>query len=266
MAARRVVLLTLGWEDLPRSVSVHQAPAHERLREPTPGVLVQTEAGWLLIDTGFNTSLVRDHALRRRFFPDLEYLPVLSGAGEPVEEALERAGLDVDAVTSVAVSHLHADHAGALKLFAGRVPVHVQRRELEFGLSDPRAEQEGIFRIDFDDPRLDWRQADGDTEIAPGVHAISTPGHTPGHQSFIVDIDDARGGGGFVFAFDAADLTENIEEEHPIGSFIDVSPEETVAQIRRLKHLAAERGYRLVPGHDPQVWPALTMELAARFA
>jgi len=36
-----------------------------------------------------------------------------------------------------------------------------------------------------------------------------------------------------------------------------------VAQIRKLKRIAAERGYRLVPGHDPDAWPALTAELAA---
>lgn len=266
MAARRIVLLTLGWEDLPKSVSLHGAPGGERLREPTPGVLVQTEAGWLLLDTGFNTALVRDPALRRRFFPDLEYTPVLPGPGEPLEEAFERVGLDLAAVGAVAVSHLHADHAGGLKLFAGRVPVHVQRRELEFGLNDPRAEGEGIFRIDFDDPRIDWRQTDGDAEIAPGIHAISTPGHTPGHQSFMVDLDDTAGGGGFIFAFDAADLTENLEQEHPIGSFIDVSPEETLEPIHRLKDLAAQRDYRLVPGHDPRVWPALTSELTDRFS
>jgi N-acyl homoserine lactone hydrolase len=35
-----------------------------------------------------------------------------------------------------------------------------------------------------------------------------------------------------------------------------------VAQIRKLKRIAAERGYRLVPGHDPDVWPALTAQLA----
>jgi glyoxylase-like metal-dependent hydrolase (beta-lactamase superfamily II) len=35
-----------------------------------------------------------------------------------------------------------------------------------------------------------------------------------------------------------------------------------VAQIRKLKRIGAERGYRLVPGHDPDVWPALTAEMA----
>ena len=34
-----------------------------------------------------------------------------------------------------------------------------------------------------------------------------------------------------------------------------------MAQIRRLKQIATERGYRLIPGHDPEVWPALLAEL-----
>ena len=263
---RRVVLLTLGWEDLSRSVSVHGAPPEQRLREPTPGVLLQTDGGWLLLDTGFNTALVRDPALRRRFYPDAEYLPVLPGDGEPLHDALDRAGVPVDRIDLVALSHLHLDHVGGLKLFDGRVPVHAQRRELEYGLSGhPEPERNGIFRVDFDDPRIPWRLADGDADIAPGVRAVSTPGHTPGHQSFVVELDDSVGGGGYVFAFDAADLTENIEDELPIGSFIGVSAADTLEPIRRLKALAAERGLRLVPGHDPVVWPALTDELAQRF-
>jgi glyoxylase-like metal-dependent hydrolase (beta-lactamase superfamily II) len=210
--------------------------------------------------------LIRDLALRRRFYPDASYLPVLPGEGEPLEEALAHAGVALEDIQAVALSHLHLDHAGGLKLLADRVPVHIQRRELEYGLSaHPEPERNGIFRIDFDDPRIDWRQADGDVEIAPGVTAIATAGHTPGHQSFMVELDDSVGGGGFVFAFDAADLTQNIETEHPIGSFIGVEAEATLEPIRRLKAIAAERGYRLVPGHDPDVWPALTSEVAERF-
>jgi glyoxylase-like metal-dependent hydrolase (beta-lactamase superfamily II) len=44
-----------------------------------------------------------------------------------------------------------------------------------------------------------------------------------------------------------------------------VPPEFTVEQIRKLKRIAAGKGYPLIPGHDPVVWPALTGELAARF-
>jgi glyoxylase-like metal-dependent hydrolase (beta-lactamase superfamily II) len=267
---RRIIPLTLGWEDLPRAVSVHGDTSGQMLREPVPGVLLLCDGGWLLLDTGFNTALITDPALRRRFHGDPLVQPVLPGPGEPLEEALAAAGVDLSDVHAVAVSHLHNDHAGGLKLFAGRVPVHVQRRELVYGLSNDTdnttgPEANGIFRIDYDDPRLDWRQADGDTEIAPGVTAVLTVGHTPGHQSFIVDLDESAGGGGLVFAFDAADLTVNVEEELPVGGFIDVEPEVTVAAIRKLKSLAATRGYRIVPGHDPVAWPALTTELATRW-
>jgi len=261
---REVVLLTLGWVDLPRSESVDGAPPEERLREPVPGVLLHVDGGWVLLDTGFNTALLRDAALRARFHGDPAVRAVLPGPGEPLEEALAYAGIDLADVHAVGLSHLHLDHAGGLRLLAGR-PVHCQRRELEFGLS-ARAEEHGVLRIDFDDPRHDWRLADGDGEIAPGITAVLTAGHTPGHQSFVVDLDDAVGGGGYVFAFDAADLhAENVEQEIAIGGRVDATPEECVEQVRRLKAIAAERGYPLLPGHDPVVWPVATRELAERF-
>ena len=114
----------------------------------------------------------------------------------------------------------------------GRVPVHLQRSELDYPMTHPvAAERNGIYRIDFDDPTIDWRLADGDVEIAPGVTAVRTAGHTPGHQSFVVRYDKSVRHGGFVFAFDAADLQENIDHELPIGGVVDCDPEETVEQI-----------------------------------
>ncbi|GAB7047112.1 N-acyl homoserine lactonase family protein [Catenuloplanes indicus] len=263
MGVTRIIALTLGWEDLPRAASVHGASRTERVREPVPGLLLEHDDGWLLIDTGFNTALLRDPALRRRFYPSPNYQPELPGPGEPIEETFAAAGIDLRDVTRVALSHLHVDHAGGLKHFAGRVPVHAQRAELDYGLSNhPEPERYAMARVDYDDPRIDWRLADGDTEIVPGVTALLTAGHTPGHQSFLVHLD---GGGGYVFACDAADLTENIAHERAIGSFRGVTAEQTVAPIRRLKGIGARYGYPVVPGHDPIAWPALTAELAARF-
>ena len=100
---RRVVLLTLGWEDLPKSVSVHGAPPEERLREPVPGVLLQCDGGWLLLDTGFNPALIRDPMLRRRFHGDPLFRPILPGPGEPLEEALAGAGILMEEIYAVGV-------------------------------------------------------------------------------------------------------------------------------------------------------------------
>ena len=259
-----MVPLILGWERLPKSYSVHGDTSDTVLVEPVPAVLLDTEAGWVLLDTGMNTALIRDRALRERLHGrNHAIVPILpdgdgdgAGAGEPLEHALASHGLALSDITHIHLSHLHNDHAGGLRLFARSVPVTVQRRELEYGLSDhPFPERHGMFRIDFDDPDIDWRLIDGDVELAPGIRTIFTPGHTPGHQSFVVDLP---GGAGYVLAFDAADLRENLERGRPPGGFVHCRAEDALASMLRLERIAAETGYPIIPGHDPHVWAALT--------
>ncbi|WP_127781974.1 N-acyl homoserine lactonase family protein [Rhodococcus sp. X156] len=262
MSVRKVVPLTLGYEDLPLAYSLLGAPAGERIREPVPAVLLDTTDGWVLLDTGFNTELLTNPVLRERYHPrESSIQPSLPpGEDAPLEQGLARHGLTVADIAVVAVSHLHNDHCGGLHHFAGSdVPVHVQDAELTYGLSADDAVEYGIFRADFDNPGLQWVRAQGDAEIVPGVSAVLTAGHTPGHQSFVVDLED---GSGYVFAFDAADLQVNLDEERPVGGTVHVPAEDTLGPILRLKEIARRTGYRLVPGHDPEVWPALTAELA----
>jgi N-acyl homoserine lactone hydrolase len=180
--------------------------------------------------------------------------------GDALERAFELVGVDPRDVVGVAVSHLHYDHAGGLRWFAEQAPVHCQQRELAHALVQDAPEQQALCRIDYDDARIDWRLADGDVELAPGITAVATYGHTVGHQSFVVDLP---GGEGFVFAFDAADLQENLDDEVAPGSVATGDVGQAVESIRRLKAIGAERGYRVVPGHDPDVWPVLTRSLGA---
>jgi glyoxylase-like metal-dependent hydrolase (beta-lactamase superfamily II) len=260
---RRVVPLTMGWERLPKSYSVHGDSSGAVLVEPVPAIALDTDDGWALIDTGFNTTLVRDPLFAQRFHgANHEIVPILpEGDGEPLRDELAAHGVALADIARIYLTHLHNDHAGGLRLFDPAVAVYVQRRELEYGLGGhPFPEQHGMFRIDYDDPRIDWHLLDGDAELAPGITALLTPGHTPGHQSFVVECQDGRG---WVFAFDAADLTENIADEIAPGGFVHCSAADALEPILRLKAIAAARGLPLVPGHDPEVWPALTEELAA---
>lgn len=261
-SVRRVIPIVVGWERLPRSFSIHGDDSGLTLVEPVPVVLLDTVDGWVLIDTGLNTAVIRDAPLFRRLHGrNHAIVPILpDGDGEPLERALAAVGVALTEIDRIYMSHLHNDHAGGLRLFPTSVPVSVQRRELEYGLSDhPFPERHGMFRIDFDDPEISWQLLDGDTELAPGITAILTPGHTPGHQSFVIDLPD---GTGFVFAFDAGDLTENFESELAPGGFVHCEAEATLPAIRRLNDLAERTGYRLIPGHDPAVWPLLMAELA----
>jgi len=52
---REIVLLTLGWEELPSRCLVYGAPEHERLRAPAGWGYSCARGGWLLLDTGFTS-------------------------------------------------------------------------------------------------------------------------------------------------------------------------------------------------------------------
>jgi glyoxylase-like metal-dependent hydrolase (beta-lactamase superfamily II) len=260
---RRAVPLTLGWETLPKSYSVHGDTSGEILVEPVTAVALDTDDGWTLIDTGMNTALMRDPWLYERLHGrNHDIVPSLpDGDGEPLEDQLAAHGVALADIARIYLSHLHNDHAGGLRLFDPSIPVFVQRAELEYGMSGhPFPEQHGMFRVDFDDPLINWQLLDGDITLAPGIDAVFTPGHTPGHQSFLVEL---QGGGGYAFAFDAADLTENIADERGPGGFVHCEAQVPLDSLLRLKAIAAARGLPLLPGHDPVAWPALTAQLAS---
>jgi N-acyl homoserine lactone hydrolase len=152
-SVRRVIPIVVGWERLPKSYSVHGDTSGLVLVEPVPVVLLDTDTGWTLVDTGINTALVRDRPLYERLHGrNHAIVPILpAGDGEPLERALAAHGVALADVKRIYLSHLHNDHARGLR---------------------------------FDDPEIDWRLLDGDAELAPGISAVLTPGHTPGHQSF----------------------------------------------------------------------------------
>ncbi|MDX6691082.1 MAG: N-acyl homoserine lactone hydrolase [Solirubrobacteraceae bacterium] len=260
-SVRRIIPLTVGWERLPKSYSVHGDTSGEILTEPVGAVLLDTADGWALIDTGINSVLIRDRPLYERMHGrNHDIVPILPETdGEPLEDALAEHGVALADITRIFLSHLHNDHAGGLRLFDPSIPVWVQRAEYEYGMSGhPFPEQHGMFRIDYDDPLINWQLMDGDTEIAPGIETIFTPGHTPGHQSFLVTLPD---GSGYALACDAADLVENIEREIAPGGFVLCEADVPLRSLLALKAAAAQRGFEVVPWHDPVAWPAFTAKL-----
>jgi len=97
-------------------------------------------------------------------------------------------------VAFVINTHLHFDHCGGNRLFAG-TPIYVQRLERE------AAHAEGYATpgwVDFEGAT--YAELDGEQELLPGVRVVPTPGHTAGHQSVLVETD----GGLVVVAGDVA--------------------------------------------------------------
>jgi N-acyl homoserine lactone hydrolase len=88
-------------------------------------------------------------------------------------------------VATVVNTHLHFDHCGGNRLFAG-VPIHVQARELR----DARSEPDYTLPQWVDFEGAVYVEHDGEAEILPGIRLLPTPGHTEGHQAVLVDSGD----------------------------------------------------------------------------
>jgi len=97
-------------------------------------------------------------------------------------EELAAAGIDRADVDTVVLSHLHTDHIGWAIVGTPYFPnatYLIQRADAEaFG-----ADRESLLTGLGEQLRL----VEGDVPIAAGVTAIATPGHTPGHQSVLVE-------------------------------------------------------------------------------
>ena len=104
-------------------------------------------------------------------------------------------------------THLHFDHCGGNRLFAG-VPIHVQARELAAARSLDYTIPEWV---DFDGAT--YVEHDGEVEVLPGIRLVPTPGHTDGHQSVLVE----TGGSPVVIGGDVAISFAELDEPRTEG-------------------------------------------------
>lgn len=161
-----VTVLSLG--------EVHLPDWHPRAGDRTCAIqafLIRHPDGPVLVDTGVGS----DHDLINEI-----YRPTVV----PIVNALNAAGVDERDLRAIVNTHLHFDHCGQNRSLPS-TPVYVQAPELAAAEAPMFTVPEWAF-IHTDRKRI----VHGDEEIAPGVHLIPTPGHTPGHQSILVDGQD----------------------------------------------------------------------------
>jgi N-acyl homoserine lactone hydrolase len=209
---QRLYRFVLGYEPIPESISIHGGDPSRYLLEPVTAVAVCYPGdAWVLLDSGFNVDTVRDPVRRAAQYNYDSYTAIVP-PGDPLVDQVRQAGLDWDRLAGCALSHLHLDHSGGLRLLENGPPVILQRAEWTFATT-VATERHVYARDDYLRPGLDIRLIDGDTVLAPGLAALDTRGHTPGHQSFQVDLPDRV----VVLACDAADLRANITERRRCG-------------------------------------------------
>jgi glyoxylase-like metal-dependent hydrolase (beta-lactamase superfamily II) len=198
-------------------------------------VVVRSSGRTVLIDAGLGAD------------PDLN----LPRAGKVVQR-LEAAGIDLASVTDVVLTHLHMDHIGGLLADGVRdqlrpdLRIHVAAAEAEFWASPdfsrvamppgfPDALRRSATRF-LNEYSSQLRLFETEYEVAPGVIARRTGGHTPGHS--VVRL--VSGGDRMMFAGDAV---FEVGFDHPEWhNGFEHDPEEAArVRIGLLQELAATR-------------------------
>jgi len=207
-------------------------------------VMVRSGDQTILIDAGLGSD------------PDLH----LPRAGQLIKR-LEAAGIDLASVTDLVLTHMHMDHVGGLLVEGVKerlrkdLRIHVAAAEVKFWESPditytnmPRGFPDALRAAAKQFVGMygsQIRQFDEQHEVAPGVVARRTGGHTPGHS--VVRVASAgealtfAGDAVFAVGFDQPDWHNGFEHD----------PEEAArVRIHLLRELA-ESGELLVATHMP---------------
>jgi len=240
MAVKGLYALQNGFIGVPRSVLFFGDYSEAATPIPVSCYVVRTSDGTILFDTGVSPRAVPGllRADRHARFTEEDSLV----------HRLSTAGLTPNDVDMVVLSHLHYDHAGGADLFP-KSQLIAQKDEFSYAHYPASFFASFYYRKNFDLPGYTWRLLDGDTEIAPGVTVLRTDGHTPGHQSLMVDLPES---GPVILTGDACYWNEHVEKELVPG--VVWNPTLALHSIKRIKTLARLTGAKIFPSHDPEFW------------
>ena len=243
MTVKSLHPLQNGFMGAQRSLLFYGEFSGETTQIPIAAYLVRTSDGNVLFDTGLSPralpGLRRNDSLARFEEADL------------LVNRLDALGLRPDDVSIVVLSHLHYDHAGGADLFP-QSELCVQKDEYAYAHYPASFFAPFYYRKNFDLPGYRWRLLDGDAELVPGVTVLRTDGHTPGHQSLLVELPET---GPVILAGDCVYWQEHLDHERVPG--VVWNPTLALHSIKRLKTLARLVHGRVFPSHDPIFWQAV---------
>jgi glyoxylase-like metal-dependent hydrolase (beta-lactamase superfamily II) len=237
---------------VPRTLWEKRIPPDARNRIPLAlrCLLIETPDALVLVDTGVGNK--EDDK-----FHDIYGI---ENTGNPtrLEDAIRAAGHRPEDIHVVISTHLHFDHAGGntVRDPEGRIrPTFpqaryvVQRREYEFAAL-PNERVRASYMAHNYAPIADaglWDFIEGEAEVVPGVRALPTPGHTPHHQSVLVQSEGRTA----CFLADLVPTSAHLPLPWIMG--YDLEPLVTLDTKRAILDRAQDEQWLLIFEHDPAV-------------
>lgn len=195
--------------------------------------LIKHAQGWFLWDTGVADAVA---AMPDGLAP-ADPKAVLWRRPKTLAGELDRLGVKPADLKGMAVSHTHPDHVGNVEMFPTTM-LYVQKAEYEW----PGANNAPRFKAEHPVTKLE-----GDRDIFGdgSVTILSTPGHTPGHQSLLVKLPKS---GAIVLSGDAVHFTSNWEIR-AVPS-MNSNKEQTQASMQKIADTLTKEKAQLWINHD----------------
>ncbi len=187
-----ITALSDGTVKLPVTKLLHDKPekTSAQLKSNFLEDVVDTSVNAYLINTGTKLVLV-DTGAAGLFGPTLGN--VLSN--------LKAAGYSPEQVDHIVITHMHPDHVGGLmnegKPAFPNASLHIDQKDVDYWLSKANMDaapedSKGFFQgaMASVNPYIaagKLKPFQGNTDLLPGIKAISTYGHTPGHTIYTVE-------------------------------------------------------------------------------
>ncbi|MDH0867334.1 MBL fold metallo-hydrolase [Mitsuaria sp. GD03876] len=178
---------------------------------------------------------------------------------DKLSASLKAAGTSPEQITDILVTHIHTDHTGGLmdgsRMVFPNATLHLEQKEVDFWLSaEQRAKAPEGLKVYFDQavakvkPYVDAGKVKtfhGETALFPGIRSWPTPGHTPGHTSYVLESKGEK----LVFLGDLVHVAD-VQLPHPeVTVVFDVDPKAAMAMRKRVFADALKGGYWVAGDH-----------------
>lgn len=188
--------------------------------------------GYLLWDTGITDSLASLPA--GRF---VQATGQTWHRDKTLLTSLAELDLKPSDVHYVAISHVHPDHVGNVNEFPNATMI-IQKAEWEYGLKLPLKP----FGVD---QKAELVEGDKDLFGDGSITILSTPGHTPGHQSLLVHLEKT---GYVMLSGDAVHFQSNWDNRRVPG--FNTDKEQSAASMEKIARVLADKHAQLWINHD----------------
>ncbi len=161
-----------------------------------------------------------------------------------IAEQLADMGLGPADIDFASYSHLHFDHAGAANAFL-ESDVLMQKREWDGAFGEGASFTDTSLFNGLQHARVTFIDGDHDVFGDGSVRLVFTPGHTPGHQSLLLQLDNT---GQILLSGDLYHTRAN-RALRRVPTF-NSNEQQTLESMDRVEKLLAETGATLWIEHD----------------